>query len=52
MAEVMIPKYNGPDQTVSREKADEMKAHLEAIQRDFIVQPRVGEFYGRVVFAN
>jgi len=42
MADVMIPKYDGPDQSVTSEKASEMKAHLEAITRDFIVKPRVG----------
>merc|ERR1719326_2447821 len=41
MSETMIPTYHGPDPAVDAEKASEMKAHLEAISRDYIVKPRV-----------
>merc|ERR1711998_249532 len=36
-----IPAYVGPDPHVSAEKAAEMKAHLEAVTRDFVINPRV-----------
>merc|ERR1712070_1222143 len=40
MAE-MIPKYTGPDPAVSAQKAAEMKEHLDAITKDYIIQPRI-----------
>ena len=44
MAEkIMIHEYHGPDPNVDAQKAADMKAHLEAIQRDYIVKPRIGD---------
>merc|ERR1711907_910552 len=34
-------RYTGPDPLVSATKAAEMKTHLEAITRDYVVRPRV-----------
>jgi len=41
MAEKMIPLYTGNDPLVNSEKASEMKEHLDAITRDFVVKPRI-----------
>jgi len=41
MAEKMIPLYTGNDPLVNSEKAGEMKEHLDAITRDFVVKPRI-----------
>lgn len=37
----MIPLYTGNDPLVNSEKAGEMKEHLDAITRDFVVKPRI-----------
>jgi len=37
----MSMRYTGPDPLVSSQKASEMKTHLEAITRDYVVRPRV-----------
>merc|ERR1711988_312410 len=34
-------RYTGPDPLVSSQKASEMKTHLDAITRDYVVKPRV-----------
>lgn len=44
MAEkIMIHEYHGLDKNVGAQKAADMKVHLEAIQRDYIVKPRIGD---------
>merc|ERR1711937_22079 len=40
MAE-MIPLYTGDDPLVQPDKAAQMKEHLDAITRDFVVKPRI-----------
>jgi len=39
---IMIQEYHGPDKSAGPEKLAEMKSHLEAIQRDYIINPRIG----------
>jgi len=41
MADSMIPLYTGVDNSTSLEKQAEMKAHLEAITKDYVVAPRI-----------
>jgi len=36
-----MKKYCGPDPAVSEEKRAEMKAHLDAISKDYVVNPRI-----------
>merc|ERR1711981_382059 len=36
-----VDKYTGKDATISAQKAQEMKEHLDAVTRDFVIEPRV-----------
>merc|ERR1712072_666621 len=36
-----MQRYTGPDNTLTAQKAQEMKEHLDAVTRDYVVEPRI-----------